>query len=575
MLFLSACKSTSNVDVPTQTMLVESPITVSVTPSLSAAEEEPEVQPTGTILPFSPAPGGILEVDNNDLFAAAGICVICHQNNVDEAGNDVSNGEYWRSTMMANAAKDPYYLAGVSLNVARYPEYSAAIETKCSTCHMPMAHFSDAAKGEESIIFSANGYLDLQHPLHTLASDGVSCTTCHQIQNEELGGFTSFSGGAVFDLRTPMGTRSLFGPFVPQRSGQNIMSRTSGFIPQLGNHLSQSELCATCHNLYTHYVNEDGTFSEEWFAEQTPYSEWLNSDYATQSTCQDCHMPPAEGAVVLANMGPAIKRSPYAKHNFVGGNVYMLGMLKNFGGELNVQAGTEHFDATINRTLSQLQSQSAMLSISDPLLEDTMLSFGVTTNILTGHKFPTGYPSRRAWLHVTVRDNNGKVVFESGDLSSSGAIRGNDNDADTQAFEPHYDEITSPDQVQIYETIMQDVYGNLTTVLLSASSYRKDNRLLPTGFDKTAVTRDIAPYGNAAMDDDFIGGMDTVAFHVDIGVAAGPFTVDVELLYQSIAFRWAQDVSTYDTEQAQTFSSYYSALPNQPVIVGIQSAQSK
>ena len=146
MLIISACNGTSNNAVPTQTMLVESPTTVSVTPTLTAAEETPEVQPAGTPRPFSPAPGGTLIIDNNDFFAAAGICVICHQNNVDQANNDVSNGEYWRSTMMANAAKDPYYLAGVSINVARYPEYSAAIETKCSTCHMPMAHWRPRRK---------------------------------------------------------------------------------------------------------------------------------------------------------------------------------------------------------------------------------------------------------------------------------------------------------------------------------------------------------------------------------------------------------------------------------------------
>jgi hypothetical protein len=444
---------------------------------------------------------------------------------VDEAGNDVSNGEYWRSTMMANAAKDPYYLAGVSINVARYPEYRAAIETKCSTCHTPMAHFSDAETGEPIILFGADGYLDPQHPLHTLAVDGVSCTICHQIQNEGLGEFTSFSGGGVFDMQTPMGSRAIFGPFVPQRSGQNIMSGTSGFIPRQGDHLVQSELCATCHNLYTHYVTEDGTFSEDWFPEQTPYSEWLNSDYATQSTCQDCHMPPAEGAVVLANRGPAIPRKPYAKHNFVGGNAYMVGMLKDFGGELGVQAGTEHLDATIARTVTQLESQTAALAITDPVLAETMLSFDVTTNVLTGHKFPTGYPSRRAWLHVTVKDTDGQVIFESGGVGNDGAISGNDNDIDALAFEPHHDEITSPEQVQIYETIMQDVYGDVTTVLLSASAYSKDNRLLPTGFDKTVVTTDIAPQGQASTDNDFIGGADTVTYRVDMGAATGRFSL--------------------------------------------------
>ncbi len=568
-LIISACDST------TPTVFVEQQTAVEITPSVMVAEEVPESQLIETPRPFSPASGGLLTSDNNDLFATAGKCVVCHQNNLDEAGNDVSNGEYWRSTMMANAAKDPYYLAGVSINVARYPEFGPVIEAKCNTCHMPMAHFSDRAQGQQGLIFGEYGYLDPQHPLHTLALDGVSCTTCHQIQDEGLGDFTSFSGGGVFDTQTPMGSRLIFGPYVPQQPGQNIMSRSSGFIPVQGNHLVQSELCATCHNLYTHYVTEDGTFGEDWFPEQTPYSEWLNSDYATLSTCQDCHMPPAEGAVVLSNRGPAIMRSPYAKHNFVGGNAYMLDVMKNFGGELGVLAGPEHFDATIDRTLVQLQSQSAALAITDPILADKLLSFDITTNILTGHKFPSGYPSRRAWLHVTVKDNNGQIVFESGSVSSKGTISGNDNDANSMAFEPHYDEITSPEQVQIYEAIMQDVYGNVTTVLLAASGYLKDNRLLPVGFDKTTVTADISPKGKALTDDDFIGGVDTVTYRVDTENTTGPFTVEAELLYQSIAYSWAQDISAYETEPALAFSDYYRTLPNLPIIAAAESAETK
>jgi len=437
-----------------------------------------------------------------------------------------------------------------------------------------MAHLSDSFYGEESLIFGTEGYLDSQHPLHKLASDGVSCTACHQIQDEELGEFSSFSGGFTIDNNTTMGARTLFGRFDLHRSSQNMMAKSSGFISQQSDHLFESELCATCHNLYTHYVTEDGTFSEEWFPEQTPYTEWLNSDFASRSTCQDCHMATAEGSVVLSSMGPGGPRSPFATHGFVGGNVYMLGVLKNFGGEFGVQAGPEHFDATIERTLTHLQSNTAELSISPPVLENSLLRFDITTNNFTGHKLPTGYPSRRAWLHVRIEDGDGQLIFESGAVEESGAIIGNDNDENPLAFEGHYSEINSPDQVQIYESLMHDVSGNLTTVLLSASAYIKDNRLLPTGFDKTIVTGDIAPHGKAFTDDNFTGGEDSVTYQIDTGSSDGPYQVSVELLYQSISYRWAEDLSTYDTQQSHLFTEYYDSLSNQPVVLAFLIANS-
>jgi hypothetical protein len=49
----------------------------------------------------------------------------------------------------------------------------------------------------------------------------------------------------------------------------------------------------------------------------------------------------------------------------------------------------------------------------------------------------------------------------------------------------------------------------------------------------------------------------------------------VELLYQSISYRWAQNTSAYDTEQAQLFSAYYNTLPNLPVVVAAESVENK
>ena len=106
-------------------------------------------------------------------------------------------------------------------------------------------------------------------------------------------------------------------------------------------------------------------------------------------------------------------------------------------------------------------------------------------------------------MHFTVRDGNRKIIFESGALNPDGSIQGNDNDADPARFEPHYSQISRGDQVEIYESIMRDQAGHVTTGLLNAVGYLKDNRLLPHGFDKETADKDIAVYGEAAGDSGF------------------------------------------------------------------------
>jgi hypothetical protein len=121
--------------------------------------------------------------------------------------------------------------------------------------------------------------------------------------------------------------------------------------------------------------------------------------------------------------------------------------------------------------------------------------------------------------------------------------------------------------VQIYEAIMGNTEGQVTTTLLRAASYFKDNRLLPRGFDKSVFQADIAVYG-AAMDDvDFVGGGDRVRYEVELGTAQGPFTVEAQLLYQAIGYRWADNLRRYDAPEPDNFIRYYEAVPNLPVTV--------
>ncbi len=45
---------------------------------------------------------------------------------------------------------------------------------------------------------------------------------------------------------------------------------------------------------------------------------------------------------------------------------------------------------------------------------------------------------------------------------------------------------------EIYEPILKDMSGKVTTGLLHAVGYLKDTRLLPKGFDKSTAEKDIA-----------------------------------------------------------------------------------
>ena len=411
-----------------------------------------------------------------------------------------------------------------------------------------------------------DGFFNPANPLHPAAIDGVSCTLCHQISDVNLGTIEGFSGHYTVDGTTNSPNRLIFGPY-QQPVGQ-LMQNNSGFTPVFGEHMASAEQCATCHNLYTPYVDSQGNILGE-FPEQTPYTEWQNSRFGTETTsCQSCHMPLAEGSVVISQRpGRLAAREPFFQHFFVGGNGFMLNILSDWGGELEVGADKEHFDTTIARVNDQISQKTAILTLKNLELKESSLNAQLEIKTLTGHKFPTSFPSRRAWLHVTVTDAEGKVIFESGKLNADGTIEGNSADTDQAAFEPHYDLITAPDQVQIYEPIMGDNEGHVTYTLLRGAMYLKDNRLLPEGADKTTLPADIAVYGQAQGDTNFVGGSDMLTYQVDVNGANGPFTFSAELLYEPLSYRFVQDLLLDKTSLTERFGGYYGEMDKLPLRV--------
>ena len=492
-------------------------------------------------------------------FHTSDRCVACHNGMRTASGEDMSIGFDWRASMMANSSRDPYWQASVRRETIDHPKAAADIEDECAVCHMPIVRFEAKARGQRARIF-AHLPFDRGDDDRVKAADGVSCSVCHQISTEKLGTVDSFNGGFVVQPPVDPDARPEYGPYEVDQGHRRIMlSSTEGYQPTQSNHIRQSEMCATCHTLFTTALGPDGREIGR-LPEQVPYQEWLHSEFRNLQSCQSCHMAKVSEPVPITRVFGR-PREGVSRHLFVAANFFVQRMLNRYREMLDVAALPQELTAAADRTVEYLGARAAVVRLADLRVEDGRLRVDVAVENLGGHKLPTAYPSRRAWLHLVVRDGAGRVVFESGALNADGSITGNDNDLEAQKFELHYTEIRGADQVQIYESILGDPKGGVTTGLLTAVRYLKDNRLLPRGFDKQTAESDIAVRGGAADDSDFAGGRDQIRYSVPIAGAAGPFGVSVELLYQPIGFRWANNLKNYNSApEPQRFTNYYEAM---------------
>lgn len=539
-------------------------------PLFSYSDDTPQDRPNSG-LPLSPS-----EAILDGCFATSGACAMCHSSSENATamrsptGKSLAPFDLWQATMMANSARDPLWRAVVSAEVAATPSRKSEIEAKCLRCHAPMA----AVESEhQSVTLDMSVLYDPESRYHQLALDGVSCTACHQITPEGLGEKSSFSGHYKIEPG-----RAIYGPH--DDVFPMPMIRHTGFTPTYGAHIEKSELCATCHTLHTTGFEADGTSTGIPFLEQAPYLEWKASDFSrgdSPQSCQSCHVPKTSddgtplSTAIARNPGgfdfPFLEaRSPYGQHRFVGGNTLIPAILRDHADELRPQAPREAFDAVIAQTREQLTQRTIDLGIVDVERKAGSLSFGVRVKNRAGHKFPSGHPTRRAWLHVRVVAEDGTALFESGRYDAAGRIVNSSGKIDPADLaggpqRPHYATIRSPEQVQVFEGIMADSKSQPTYTLLRATHWQKDNRLLPKGWRDSEETQPIA-----VLDDDFSAGSDTVRYVIDSAKADSirAARIEVELVYQVLGARYAAELFRYDTPQIRDFRRYYEKADRTP-----------
>lgn len=502
-----------------------------------------------------------LPVASLNIFFGSGVCVGCHGNDplgfasVDEDGDDVNVVDAWRSSMMANSARDPFWKAKVAHEVHENPGHQTDIEDLCTKCHAPAGNYAAKFTGTDHYSMA-----DLESD--ELGQDGVNCSVCHQQVAEGLG--LSFSGELSFDT-----AYNIYGPY--GSIFEPPMATLVGLTPTFGSHINDSELCAGCHTLITNTVDLAGNYTGGTFVEQATYHEWENSRYAAENiTCQNCHLPWIPDAVVISsNYSFLLPRTPFGLHDMVGANTFMLELMKANREELGIPATDTHFDSTLAKTFRMLE-RTLDLDLEFIGYGSDTASFELKLSNKAGHKFPSGYPARRAHVEFTLLGEFGDTLWASGILDDLYALPSTGLD-----FQPHHQIIRNEEEVQVYEQIVGDVNGDPTTVLERGAEALKDNRLPPEGFSTGHLVYDTTQIiGNALADADFNyeagsegSGSDRLQYKVALGGYRGPVTVRSRVLYQSVPPSWTRDIFAISLPIIDSFKEMYWEQMPAPVVV--------
>ncbi|QEG36545.1 cytochrome P460 family protein [Bythopirellula goksoeyrii] len=273
--------------------------------------------------------------------------------------------------------------------------------------------------------------------------------------------------------------------------------------------------------------------------EQATYLEWLNSEFENEfnpdnpqaQTCQDCHMardyhnddldlhlenietriaaiqddtfPDAENLVDQKELKIRHRKEGYSRHNFRGLNVFLLEMFNQFDDVLGVRkydfmtGSTEDIPHAIADFVHQARNDVATLTV-EASLEGKELVATVDVQNKVGHRFPSGVGFRRAFIELLVVEKPGstkeQIVWSSGRTNELGVLVDAEGKPlsseffaehpteNTQICQHHHEVITSPEQVQIYETLLHSGKHKYTTSFIHGSDVIKDNRLLPRGW---------------------------------------------------------------------------------------------
>ena len=330
------------------------------------------------------------------------------------------------------------------------------------------------------------------------AQDGVSCSVCHQISKEKLGTRESFNGGFVVDPPDSDDNRPEYGPFEIEKGHTRIMRTSSeGFQPDQERPHPQ---VGTVRHV-PHAVHEGAGPGRQGRSANCPSRcrtrSGCTASIKDKQSCQSCHMPVVKEQVpitrVLGEPREGCAAHVRRRELLHAADAEPLSRRPRGDGAAAGAGGGGGPDRAVPAVAGGAGLGGECRGGGRPAAgRGRRRESG-------GHKLPTAYPSRRAWLHVRgARCEPARSVFESGAVHADGSIEGNDNDADAPRSSRTTPRSASPTRCRSTNRSWWMRTARLTTGLLTAVRYVKDNRLLPHGFDKQTADKDIAVLGDAA-----------------------------------------------------------------------------
>ena len=450
--------------------------------------------------------------EHNIRMSKVGLCRSCH--------GKTSNGNSdpffsWQGGMMAQAARDPVYLAALAIANQDVP----GVGEYCIRCHAPAGWLEGRSK-------TADG-----SGLTKEDKNGVSCDVCHRfvdpLSDEAKGMAKDIPpgyGNGMFLVDPNKVARGPYDDSPPVKSHKAMKSPFHG----------SGNLCGTCHDVSNPLAATDIKKQRpyEYGIIERTYSEWALSSYASgegAQSCQSCHYPAIKGGGKAARQASAKHRDHFVEHGPVGGSTWVQSAVASlFKDDKRSQAPLEF----AKKKAMALLRTSARLDLTSEGKNKGSLKI---TN-LTGHKLPTGYPEgRRMWINIDFRAEDGTSLHEIGRYGKIEAVA-----AGRTVKVPT---LIEPEGTRVYQSLpgiskgAAEKHGkpagkSFHFVLNDEVTF--DNRIPPKGFSNSAFTE----HGCQPVGVSYADGQHWDDYEFEI--PAGTVKVKARLMYQSVSWEYVK-----------------------------------